>query len=654
MATGVKRIALLLTALVAAGTSVIAAATSFIPADTIREAVVSEIKAATGLTPQLRGPVLVSMFPAPNVVFSDVALSGGERSDGAVSDRSEPDVGEPTLTAEHVTVNLRLVPLLARRVAIADISLSRPRINVTVHADGHTNWSPVVENLAQALKPDAERPLSFSQVAITDGVVAVHAPEQGDDETVEGVELSLAWPAIARSLAATGHFTWHQRVVDASLAIANFPGALEGDDSGLKFRASAGPLKVAFDGVMSYRPSLKIDGTLAADAASLREALTWSGGHALPAGGLGLFAIKAHASVTGRAISLSDLNVELDGNVAEGVLSYATAGRQNFQGTLAVDSLDLTPYISTFQLIADNTRDWDRRSLVLEWVNGWEADVRLSAARVQLPHAELGRTAIAANLRGGRLVVTVGEAQAFDGVVTGAIAVAGSEAGADFSSQMQFSRVNLRNCLGQLFDIDQLSGSGNLAFSVTSSGRNVKELAGNLNGSIHIAATDGGLSGLNIEQVMRRLQRSPLAGSGDLRAGRTPFDRLNIGLRIVHGLATIDDVALEGPNVRLAVAGTTSIPEREFNLTGTANLISDTSEATPLFELPFTVRGQWMNPSIVPDARALTKSPLLRSLLEAQERNQEPRQDRNQDKATRDDVQDAVNRVMKVGPLRTQ
>jgi len=129
-------------------------------------------------------------------------------------------------------------------------------------------------------------------------------------------------------------------------------------------------------------------------------------------------------------------------------------------------------------------------------------------------------------------------------------------------------------------------------------------------------------------------------------------------VRIVQGLATIDDVALEGPNVRLAVTGTTSIPEREFNLTGTANLISDTSEATPLFELPFTVRGQWTSPSIVPDVRALTTSPLLRSLLDAQDRNQErkqePRQDRNQDKATRDDVQDAVNRVMKVGPLRTQ
>jgi AsmA protein len=658
----VKRIAILLAALVAAGTSVIAAATSFIPADVIRNAVVSEISAATGLTLRLRGPVSVSMFPAPAVVFSDVALSGGELSSGAVSDRTlgAPDAGEASLTAGTLTVNLRLMPMLAQRVEIADISLVRPRIDVTVYPDGRTSWSPLVNNLAQALKPGAEQALSFSEIAIRDGVIALHVPDQGIDETAEGVELSLAWPAVARSFAATGHFIWHQQVVDASLVIANFPGALEGNDSGLKLRASAGPLKAAFDGVMSYRPSLKIDGVLAADATSLREAFKWGGGRALPAGGLGLFAIKARATVTGRAISLSDLNVELDGNAAEGALSYATTGRQSFQGTLAVESLDLNPYVSAFQLIADNTRDWDRRSLMLEWFNGWEADVRLSAARVRLPHAELGRTAIAANMRAGRLVLTIGEAQAFDGVVTGAIAIARSEAGADFSSQMQFSGVNLQNCLDQLFDIDQLSGSGSLAFSIASSGRSVKELAGNLNGTVHVAATDGGLSGLNVEQVMRRLQRSPLSGGGDLRNGRTPFDRLNIGLRIVQGLATIDDVALEGPNVRLAVTGTTSIPEREFNLAGTANLISDTSNATPLFALPFTVKGQWTSPSIAPDTRVLMeKSPLVRSPADAQGRNQErhlePRQDRNQDQATRDDVQDAVNRSAKpAAPPRAQ
>lgn len=633
-----KRIAILIAALVAAGTSVITAATVVVPADAIRNAVESEIRAATGLDPLFRGPVSVSMFPVPTVAFTDVAL--GEQAAGGT-----------TLTADQLNVNVRLMPLLARRVQIADISLVRPRIAVTVYRDGRTNWSPLINTLARALKPGTEHDeqvLSFSEIAIRDGVIAVHVPEQGIDETVEDVELSLAWPAIARSFAATGHFTWHKEIVDASLTIANFPGALSGDDSGLKFRANTGPLKAAFDGVMSYRPSLKIDGTLGADAASLREALLWSGGHSLPAGGLGRFALRAHSTITGRAISLSDLNVEVDGNVAEGVLSYATTGRRSFQGTLAVESLDLRPYVSTFRLIADNTRDWDRRSLMLEWFSGWEADVRLSAARVQLPHAELGRTAVATNVRSGRLVVTVGESQTFDGVVTGTIAVARSEAGADFSSQMQFSGVNLQHCLGQLLGIDQLDGTGSLGFSVAGSGHSVKELAGNLNGAVHIAATEGGLNGLNVEQVMRRLQRSPLSGGGDLRSGRTSFDKLNVGLRIVQGLATIDNIALEGPSVRLAVTGTTSIPEREFNLAGTAHLISAASDAPPLFELPFTVRGPWTSPSIVPDTRTLLeKSPVVRSLLDAQ--------DRNQDKSTRDDVQDAVNRLIKsVAPVHAR
>lgn len=44
-------------------------------------------------------------------------------------------------------------------------------------------------------------------------------------------------------------------------------------------------------------------------------------------------------------------NVELDGNVAEGV-TFANNGRQTLQAALAAGALDLTPYISTFRLLA--------------------------------------------------------------------------------------------------------------------------------------------------------------------------------------------------------------------------------------------------------------------------------------------------------------
>jgi AsmA protein len=623
----VNRIAILVAAVIAAGTTVIAAATRVTPVDTVRDAVESEIRTVTGLDPLMRGPISVSMFPVPSVEFSDVALGAA----GA---------GEAALAAEQLTVNLRLMPLLTGRIEIADISLVKPHIAVKVDPDRHTNWSPLIDILARALKPNAardERVLSFSEIGIKDGVVALSVPDRDIHETLTGVELALAWPSIAKSFAATGHFTWHNETVDAGLAIANFSGALAGDDSGLKFRMNAGPLKAAFDGILSYRPSLKIDGTLAADTASLREALRWSGGHALPSGGLGRFALKARAALNGGAISLSDLNVELDGNVAEGVLSYAATGRQILQGTLAVERLDLSPYVSAFRLIADNARDWDRRSLRLDWFDGWDADVRLSASRVQLAQAEFGRTAVAATMRSGRLLITVGESQAFDGLVTGTIAVAKSEAGAEFGSQMQFSNVDLEKCLRQLFGVNRLEGSGSLAFSVDSTGRNVQELAANLNGTVQVSAKQGALNGWNVEEMMRRLQRSPLSAGGDLRNGRTPFEKLNIRLRIVQGLATIEDVALEGPSVRLAVTGTTSIPDREFNLSGIANLIGATAaDANPLLELPFAVRGQWENPSIVPDTRTLLeRSPAVRSLLDAQ------------DKKTREEIQDAINRLTK-------
>src|SRR5258708_6100067 len=120
----------------------------------------------------------VSMFPVPTVEFSDVALG-------------EPAAGETALAAQQLTVNLRVMPLLARRIEIANISVVRPRIAVTVDADGHTNWSPLIDILARALKPNAqrdERVLSFSEIGIKDGVVALRVPHRNVDETLEAGE----------------------------------------------------------------------------------------------------------------------------------------------------------------------------------------------------------------------------------------------------------------------------------------------------------------------------------------------------------------------------------------------------------------------------------------------------------------------------------
>src|SRR5207237_511691 len=132
-------------------------------------------------------------------------------------------------------------------------------------------------------------------------------------------------------------------------------------------------------------------------------ALEWMGQPAPGHGGFGRFALKARANVVGASIALTNVNVELDGNVAEGVMTYSNNGRHTLQATLAADALDFTPYISTFRLLASGARDWNRQLFDLNALSSTDLDMRLSAARVTVGPSKLGRTAFGANLRSGAL-----------------------------------------------------------------------------------------------------------------------------------------------------------------------------------------------------------------------------------------------------------
>ena len=606
--TGLKRLGFVLLAAVVGAGGVMVGAKALISADTVRTQVLSELRAVTGLNPTLRGRVSVSLFPSGRVSFADVTLG---------------PAANPALTARRLTARLRFFPLLVGKVEIADVSLERPVILVDVAADGSSNWASLVHALAVSRKPDAKRAAAaFSEMRIDNGVVVVRDQKRKVNETLDDVHVSLAWPSISTSFGATGRFIWHDEPVDAALTVGDFGAALAGNRTGVKLRIAGNSLKGAFEGTMSVKPTLKINGTLAADTSSLRDAMIWMGQRPLPGGGFGRFAIKAKADVTGGTVGLSNVNVELDGNTAEGVLTLDTAGHETVQGTLAADTLDLTPYISTARLLATNQREWNSARISLDGLTGMDLDLRLSAAKVIVANATLGRTAIGANLRNGNLVVTVGEAQAYGGVIKGSFALANFDSGIDVKSQLQFTDVELQPCLDQLFGLRRLEGKGNMSLAVDGRGASVLGVTSSMNGTATLTGVKGALVGLNVEQLLRRLERRPFAGGGEFRTGSTPFDKFEIALKIVHGKADVKDMKLSGPAVTVALAGSASIPQRDLDLTGTATLVADKSDdktAAAPFKLPFVVQGSWDDPVMLPDAEALLRrsgaaAPLLNAV----------------------------------------
>ena len=609
-ANGFKRLGLALLAVLAVGVVVYLAAGVLISADAVRRQVLSELRSVTGFDPTLNGAATVSLFPTGSVSFADVTLGDAKR---------------PALTAERLTARLRFFPLLTGRVEISDVTLERPTIAIDVEPDGNTNWSGLIDSLTHSQTKGIQA-AAFSEMRIENGTIMVHSPSQKVDEVLAGVEFSLAWPSISKSFGATGRLVWHSAPLDITMTLSDFPAALAGNRSGLKVRVAGKPMKAAFEGAISVKPTLKIEGTLAADTTSMREALVWAGQKPLPGGGFGHFAIKAQANVMGGTIGLNNVNLELDGNTAEGVLTFATDGRKTLQGTLASDSLDLTPYVSTVRLLTANQRDWNSGRITLDGLSGMDLDLRLSAANVALSNAKIGRTAVAANLHGGHLVVTVGEAQAYGGVIRGSLTLANFDAGVDVKSQLQFNNVDLESCLGQLFGLHRLEGKGNLSFAVEGSGDSVLGITRTLNGTANLVGEKGALLGLNVEQLLRRLERRPLSGGGEFRTGRTPFDKITVTLKIAKGMATVEDVKIEGSAVRLALAGSASIPERELDLKGTATLVSAERPNATAFELPFIVQGSWDDPIMLPDPEALIRrsgaaAPLLNAVRDQRARD---------------------------------
>jgi len=619
IAQGIKRLGTPIAAFLGVVVIGLAAVSWLTDRAAVLRAVENQLRAATGLDLVVEGDSDVSLFPGSYVVLHRVGLRGS----GA----------EPPLSVGSLTANLRLVPLLMRRFEIADVTLDQPRILVTRSADGRSNWTPIIETLAQTIKPGVNSPVSFSEIRVKDGLLVYRDDARQVQETVTGADMSFAWPSISRSFAATGQFDWRGERIDGSVSINDFIAALSGERSGIKARIAGRLLKFAFDGAVADGASLMMEGTLTADSTSLRDALHWIG-HDVPGeNGFGRFALKARASLVGPTVALTNVNMEIDGNVTEGVLTYSNDTRQTLQATLASETLDISPYISTIRLLASGARDWNRQTFDLRSLASTDLDVRLSAAKVMAGSLRFGRTAIGANLRNGTLALSVGEAQVFGGVLRGSFGLTRADASASIKSQFQFMDVDLEAFAAEVFGNRKLAGHGNLNVALEAAGSSAYELTQSLDGTVTLTGHDGALLGFNVDQLLHRLERRPLSGAGEFRSGRTPFSILNVALKFDNGVATLDDTRIEGPSVRVTLSGTASVPAREYDLKGVASLVS-APNTPPAFELPFVVQGPWDDPLIFPDSDALIRrSPASAPLLNAV-----------RDSRTRDAVRSVIDR----------
>ena len=179
--------------------------------------------------------------------------------------------------------------------------------------------------------------------------------------------------------------------------------------------------------------------------------------------------------------------------------------------------------------------------------------------------------------------------------------------------------VDLGRTLEDIAGMRRIEGTGTLQVEVSGAGGNVVEIARTLTGTASISAGNGYLAGLDVAQVLQRIERRPLSATSDARGGRTAFTDLSGRIAIADGVGTVEEMQLQGKQVRLGMEGSISIAERSLDLAGHASLVLPSGKSTTAgVDLPFSVRGPWDTPMVMADPLSLIeRSGAALPLLEA-------------------------------------
>jgi AsmA protein len=166
----------------------------------------------------------------------------------------------------------------------------------------------------------------------------------------------------------------------------------------------------------------------------------------------------------------------------------------------------------------------------------------------------------------------------YGGTYTGRTTLDARAATPRLKMEEKLERIALGPFLKDAGVFDRFSGTANLDLALTAQGSDVAALKRTLSGTAAVNATDGKIEGVNLLKLIadaKRLRdqaRGKRVSVAAAPADETAFTRLRSTFRLSNGVATTDDLALEGPVLRATGKGR-------------ADLVKETLD----FRLPVTV-----------------------------------------------------------------
>jgi AsmA protein len=539
-----------------------------IPSGLLTSAIQDRVERETGYRLSIAGATKIGLWPSLNVTMNDVTLEGPKDRDA--SNR---------LTVGSIEADMTLGSVWSGHPEITRLAIIRPVLTV-----------PLLRERTAAPKPASSRPAGSSReadarpierITVNDGTIVFSHLRDRVERRIEGINAN-ADIGTDRKIRVSGN-----------ARAGGHP--LQFD---IKATAPAPPIE---------RQNIPVELTL--DAPGMLQA---------PLSG------KAEVRLNGSVVMINGLTGKIGDGVFNGWASADVASKPLVKLDLDFQRLDIgtttAPMASqdspnTSQSSSQSSsQSWSDATIDLIGLNYVDAQVRISAAELNVGSAHFAPAAIDSTLASGILKSAISNLGAYGGQANGEIDIDASGSTPAYTMRGDLVGVRALPLLRSAAGFDKLDGKLQAKITVRSDGQSQRAIMSNLSGTVFANFQDGEIRGLNVAQMIRALTSGTLSGWQEGKEQATDLTQLSASFRIEKGQATTTDLNLVGPLVRMTGAGTIDLGTRMMAFRVEPKLVMTTEgqgrAADPVgFGIPVIIDGPWAEPRIYPDMAGMLDNP---------------------------------------------
>jgi AsmA protein len=521
-----------------------------LPSGFLTSTIQDRVERDTGYRLTIAGTTRISLWPTLNVTLTDVTLNDPKDRDS--SNR---------LSIGGVTADMTLSSAWSGHPDISALIITRPVLYVPLRRER------LPASAAKPAPSGESSPVTIRRVVVSDGAIVMSNTRDRVENRIEDVNAD----------AAIGP--------DRSIELA---GRARAGDTPLKLTIKAtAPQAPAEHQTVPVELTLDVPGTL-------QTPLT----------------AKAEARLNGQVIMINSVSGTLDGGAFNGWASVDVASKPLVKLDLDFQRLGAPAAAATPQA----TQPWSNVPFNLTGLNYVDAQVRISAAEVNVSGAQFSGVQTEAALAGGILKASVAKLGAYGGEASGEMIVDATTGNPTYAMHCDLAGVRALPLLQNLAGFDKLDGRLQAKIGGRSSGASQRAVMANLNGTAFVNFQDGTIRGLNVARMIRSLTTSPLSGWQETKDEATDLTQLSASFKVDRGQANTTDLNLVGPLVRVTGGGMVDIGNKSLAFRVEPKLVMTTEgqgrKSEPVgLGIPVVIDGPWDGPRIYPDMAGMLDNP---------------------------------------------